>query len=88
MTMQEAARDVEHMMAEKHELQRQVGSGKKAHRRASKRVEVAEQEACALHTELTDVKHKLAALKSHSDDLQDQVSMLFVQCDVPFEYQK
>ena len=74
--MQEAARDVEHMMAEKRDLQKQLGSGKKAHRKVAKRVEAAEQETGALRAELADVKHKLVAVKSHSDDLEDQVAFL------------
>lgn len=70
---QEAARDVDSMMAERHELQKQVGSGRKAQRKATKRLEAAEQEAAELRAELVDAAHKLSAMKSHEDGLDKQV---------------
>lgn len=72
---QEAARDVEHMMAERHELQKQLGSGRKAHRKATKRLEAAEHEAATLGAELADASRQIAALRSQTEDLTAQVKL-------------
>ena len=73
LCMQEAARDVDSIMAERHELQKQMGSGRKAQRKAIKRLEAAEQEAAELRAELVDATHKLSAMRSHEDGLDKQV---------------
>ena len=60
-------------MAEKHELQKQLGSGRKAQRRASKRIEAAEQEAASLTHQLANARHQITALRGHEADLEAQV---------------
>ncbi|KAK9868595.1 hypothetical protein WJX84_006054 [Apatococcus fuscideae] len=72
LAVQEAARDVEHMMGERHELQKQLGSGRKAHRKATKRLEAAEHEAATLGAELADASRQIAALRSQTEDLTAQ----------------
>ena len=65
------------MMAERHELQKQVGSGRKAQRKATKRLEAAEQEAAELRAEMTDLAHKLSATRTHAADADTQVRSAF-----------
>ena len=64
------------MMAERHELQKQVGSGRKAQRKATKRLEAAEQEAAELRAEMTDLAHKLSATRNPQSPTHGQVAAL------------